>query len=118
MCRVNEALSDYAEAVLSVVERIPAGKVLTYGDVADRIGTGGPRQVGRIMAVYGAAVAWWRVVRADGRLLVGHEERAVRRYRREGTPLRCAVDAQAVRLDMTRARWRPDEEPVGERRLL
>ncbi|MGK5626920.1 MGMT family protein [Streptomyces sp. URMC 123] len=76
--------------------------------------TGGPRQVGRVMALYGGGVPWWRVVRSDGVLLPGHELRALERYRAEGTPLRTAARATAghlPRIDMARARW--DGVPPG-----
>ncbi|MFJ9636426.1 MGMT family protein [Streptomyces sp. NPDC101178] len=102
------ALPDYAERVLDVADLIPPGRVMTYGDVAEWLGDGGPRQVGRAMALYGSAVPWWRVVRADGALLPGHELRAVEHYRAEGTPLREAsrqADGHLPRLDMRRARW-------------
>ncbi|MES4904691.1 MULTISPECIES: MGMT family protein [unclassified Streptomyces] len=101
-------LPEYAERVLEVAELIPPGRVMTYGDVAEWLGEGGPRQVGRVMALYGGAVPWWRVVRADGVLLSGHELRALDHYREEGTPLREAArsaEGHLPRLDMVRARW-------------
>ncbi len=101
-------LPAYAERVLGVAERIPPGKVMTYGDVAEWLEEGGPRQVGRVMALYGGAVPWWRVVRSDGALLPGHEPDALARYREEGTPLRAAgrsAQGHIPRLDMARARW-------------
>ncbi|WP_069170844.1 MGMT family protein [Streptomyces griseus] len=101
-------LPAYAERVLDVADLIPAGRVMTYGDVAEWLGDGGPRQVGRVMALYGSAVPWWRVVRADGALLPGHEQRALGHYREEGTPLRTAprgAEGHLPRLDMKRARW-------------
>lgn len=101
-------LPEYAERVLDVADLIPPGRVMTYGDVAEWLGDGGPRQVGRAMALYGSAVPWWRVVRADGALLPGHELRALDHYRAEGTPLREAsrqADGHLPRLDMRRARW-------------
>jgi alkylated DNA nucleotide flippase Atl1 len=107
MGRMDE-LPEYAERVLEVAERIPPGRVMTYGDVAEWLGEGGPRQVGRVMALYGGAVPWWRVVRSDGVLLPGHELRALDRYREEGTPLReasRAAQGHVPRLDMKRARW-------------
>ncbi|WP_319175189.1 MGMT family protein [Streptomyces sp. ME02-6991-2A] len=107
-------LPEYAERVLDVADLIPPGRVTTYGDVAEWLGDGGPRQVGRAMALYGSAVPWWRVVRADGALLPGHELRALDHYRAEGTPLREAsrqADGHLPRLDMRRARW--DGGPVG-----
>jgi alkylated DNA nucleotide flippase Atl1 len=91
----------YSEAVLSVIERIPPGRVMTYGDVAEYLGVGGPRQVGRVLALEGGGVPWWRVVRADGRFLPRHEARALAHYREEGTPLRPSGD----RVDLRAARW-------------
>ncbi|MEU7239242.1 MGMT family protein [Streptomyces sparsogenes] len=103
-----DQLPEYAERVLEVAELIPPGRVMTYGDVAEWLDEGGPRQVGRVMALYGGAVPWWRVVRADGVLLPGHELRALDHYREEGTPLREAgrsAEGHMPRLDMARARW-------------
>jgi alkylated DNA nucleotide flippase Atl1 len=103
-----EELPEYAERVLEVAELIPPGRVMTYGDVAEWLGEGGPRQVGRVMALYGGAVPWWRVVRSDGTLLPGHELRALGHYRDEGTPLRQAgrgAEGHVPKLDMRRARW-------------
>ncbi|UUU24789.1 MGMT family protein [Streptomyces sp. DSM 40750] len=103
-----DALPEYAERVLEVTDLIPPGRVMTYGDVAEWLGEGGPRQVGRVMALYGGAVPWWRVVRADGVLLPGHELRALDHYLAEGTPLReasRATEGHVPRVDMRRARW-------------
>jgi len=95
----------FAEEVLDLVERIPPGSALSYGDVARLVGAGGPRAVGTVMARYGSGVPWHRVVRADGGLPQGHEAEALRRHRAEGTPLA----AGGTRLDLTRARWRPED---------
>jgi alkylated DNA nucleotide flippase Atl1 len=114
--RDADALPEYAERVLDVAERIPPGRVMTYGDVAEWLEEGGPRQVGRVMALYGGAVPWWRVVRADGTLLPGHELRALAHYRAEGTPLKQAgrrIPGHLPRLDMRRARWDGDADAEG-----
>ncbi|AAZ54560.1 hypothetical protein JCM3263A_05040 [Thermobifida fusca] len=92
---------DYVERVLHVVESIPPGKVMSYGDVAEYLGEGGPRQVGSVLATWGGAVPWWRVVRADGSPPKGHEVAALAHYAAEGTPLRRGV----ARVDMAQARW-------------
>lgn len=90
---------DFVEAVLSAVEQIPAGQVASYGDLAELVGRGGPRLVGRVMSTQGAGVPWWRVVRADGRPAKGLEETALGRLRDEGAELR------GDRVDMRRSRW-------------
>ena len=111
-----DALPEYAERVLDVAERIPSGRVMTYGDVAEWLEDGGPRQVGRVMALYGGAVPWWRVVRADGALLPGHELGALAHYREEGTPLKeasRASESHLPRLDMKLARWDGDDRAEG-----
>lgn len=94
-------LPDLADAVLEVVESVPAGKVVTYGDIGKAVGAG-PRRVGAVMSEYGALVAWWRVLRADGRPPQGHEDEALARYREEGTPLRGHF---LDRVDLRRARF-------------
>jgi len=104
---VAEQLPDLASAVLDVVERIPPGKVMTYGDVAEYVGLGGPRQVGNVMARWGGAVPWWRVLKADGSPPPGHEREALRHYRAERTPLR----PSGTRVDLARARWDGDPPP-------
>jgi len=101
----DPALSDFASRVLDVAEAIPPGQVMSYGDIAEYLGEGGPRQVGRVMALWGGGVAWWRVIHADGSLLAGHERAALARYREEGTPMRPAAGGGPGRVDMRRARW-------------
>ena len=95
---------DYAELVLSVVEQIPPGQVATYGDIAEIVGRGGPRQVGHVMALLGDGVPWWRVVRADGRPARTLEQRGLRLLKADKTPLK------GDRVDMARARFRIGEK--------
>jgi alkylated DNA nucleotide flippase Atl1 len=91
----------FTERVLDLVERIPPGQVLSYGVIAEILQDGGPRQVGRVMALEGGAVPWWRVVRANGSLPPSHGIDAQAHYADEGTPMR--PDGSAV--DMKRALW-------------
>jgi len=105
-------LSEFAGQVLDVAEAIPPGRVMSYGDIAEYLGQGGPRQVGRVMALWGGAVPWWRVIHADGSLLDGHERRALAHYQAEGTPMRPASRGGPGRVDMRRARW---SGPAGPR---
>lgn len=108
----------YVEEVLSLVERIPPGRVMSYGAVAEVVGAvlgrGGPRTVGAVMASYGGGVPWWRVVTASGRLPPGNEVAAVRELVAEGCPL----NADGTRVDFRRAAWRPNAfGPVRDRRV-
>jgi alkylated DNA nucleotide flippase Atl1 len=96
----------YVELVLGCVEAVPRGYVTTYGAIAEAVGRvaggGGPRLVGSVMALHGAAVPWWRVVRADGSLPPSHQVDARPHYLDEGTPLRPTGN-----VDIRQAFWRP-----------
>jgi alkylated DNA nucleotide flippase Atl1 len=89
----------FTERVLSVVEQVPPGRVVTYGLIADVLGEGGARQVGRVMSLEGAAVAWWRVVRANGTLPPHLMTDAQTHWTAEGTPV------VRGRVDVVRALW-------------
>ena len=89
----------YARTVLDVVDRIPRGRVMTYGDVAEYLGTGTGRTVGTVMSKHGREVPWWRVVQASGRPAEPHLQEALAALVAEG----CPVDGDRVRLDL--ARW-------------
>jgi alkylated DNA nucleotide flippase Atl1 len=93
-------LPDFAEAVLAAVDRVPAGRVVSYGDIAEYVGGGGPRRVGRVLALHGGAVTWWRVIRSDGRPAAGLEDAALSRLASEGVAIRNGrVDMAAARFD-------------------
>jgi alkylated DNA nucleotide flippase Atl1 len=85
---------DRAQRVLARIRAIPPGFVRTYGDVSP----GAPRFAGSVLsACHDPDVPWYRVVRADGTLPKGAEQR--RRLRREGVPFRGdRVDLRVVRL--------------------
>lgn len=93
----------FREAVLDLVDRIPVGRVMTYGAIAAYLGRGGPRQVGTVMARYGGGAPWHRVVAANGRIAPGHEALALSRLRSEQTPLR------GERVDVPAAEWWPED---------
>ncbi|MFT4231422.1 MAG: MGMT family protein [Leucobacter sp.] len=95
---------EFAEQVLAVVARIPEGRVMTYGDIGIAIGSEAPRAVGRVMALYGHAVPWWRVVPASGLPPQGHARLALPHYREEGTPLRHVHSPDDYRLALSSAR--------------
>lgn len=76
----------FAERVREVVAAVPAGDVVTYGEVAALAGRpGAARGVGAVLSASGEReLPWWRVVNAAGRLVPGHEGEQARRLRDEG----------------------------------
>ena len=104
--------SEFVARVLDIVDAIPPGQVMTYGDVAAVLGSRAARAVGQVMSNYGSEAPWWRVIRAGGRPPVEHEDLALPFYLAEGTPLlpRAAStsgSASAYRIDYAAARWSP-----------
>lgn len=99
---------DFVSRVLEVVESIPEGRVMTYGDVAAAIGSRAARAVGTVMSHYGSDVPWWRVIRASGHPALDHESRALEHYRAEATPVTWSNGV--FRVDLAAARHRP---PAG-----
>ena len=87
---------DVDEAVFDVVERIPPGRVSTYGAIGRLVGVG-PRRVARALSQGGAAVPWHRVVRADGSAAEPVRVEQLALLAAEGVPVRSGrVDLAAV----------------------
>jgi len=87
---------DVDEAVFDVVERIPPGRVSTYGAIGRLIGIG-PRRVARALSSGGGAVPWYRVVRADGTAAEPVRVEQLSLLAAEGVPVRSGrVDLGAV----------------------
>ena len=82
-----------AARVRAIVAGIPAGEVLSYGEVAGLAGLPSPRMVGRLLWA-GDGVPWHRVVRADGRLAPHVAARQAELLRAEGIEV---VDSRIVR---------------------
>ncbi|MBT2535148.1 MGMT family protein [Arthrobacter sp. ISL-69] len=107
--------TEYVEAVLALVELVPPGAAVAYGDVAELLGSGGARQVGSVMSHHGSGVTWWRVLRANGEAPQGLEAEALRFYVREGTPLVgryqdfLRTGEGRWRVDLMAARWAPED---------
>jgi alkylated DNA nucleotide flippase Atl1 len=133
--RLTDA-EEYAAAVLDVVRRIPSGRAMTYGLIAEivgeRLGRGGPRQVGSVMAGSGdryahlvaddgarweggadpedgERVPWWRVVNATGSPPKQYLTEALDALRAEG----CSLSGDGRRVNLRRAVWFPDDELPG-----
>jgi methylated-DNA-protein-cysteine methyltransferase-like protein len=92
---------DFVAAVSAVIVAIPAGEVMTYGEIAVEAGfPGAARAVGNVLRDCEDGMPWWRVVAASGRLVPGHEKEHARRLRGEGVALN--ADRTRVRMRSTR----------------
>jgi alkylated DNA nucleotide flippase Atl1 len=96
---VTVELTVFAQRVLDAVDRIPRGKVMSYGDVAEYVEMGSARAVGRVMATYGSDVPWHRVLHSDGTCATHKADRQLELLRRERVP------TIGSRVDMRHARW-------------
>lgn len=95
-----------AEAVYATVRRIPAGRVLAYGEVAELAASRvGPRDVGRMMAFAPPGVPWWRVVGADGALPIARRDPLMAAEQRQRLLSEGVVMGAGGRIDMSRYRW-------------
>lgn len=92
--------ADVDEAVYDAVERIPPGRVSTYGAIGRLVGVG-PRRVARALSSGGGAVPWYRVLRADGTAAEQVRVRQLQLLAGEGVPVRDG------RIDLTAVGW-PD----------
>ncbi|AJY74684.1 MGMT family protein [Paenibacillus beijingensis] len=69
-------MQPFTERVVAIIQSIPAGKVMTYGQIAAMAGSPrGARQVVRILhAMSGKyGLPWHRVVNAKGEIAIGNE---------------------------------------------
>jgi len=88
-----------AQRILACVELIPVGRVMSYGDVAEYVGTRAARNVGRVLARDGGTVPWHRVLRSDGTCAEHIRVEQLARLAAEGVPIR------GERVDLAAARW-------------
>ena len=64
--------SNYRDRVYEIVRRIPRGRVMTYGQLAEILGEGyTPRTVGFVMHGSNEKIPWHRVINAQGACSTG-----------------------------------------------
>lgn len=102
------------ERIWATIERIPAGRVATYGQIADVAGyVRRPRLTAQALRHVpdGREIPWFRVINAQGRIAIPPNTRGYREQQRR-------LEAEGVvfvkgRVDLSRFRWRPrSEAPV------
>src|SRR5918912_3690646 len=108
--REVEETPAYRERVYEIVQRIPRGRVMTYGQIAEILGEGyTPRTVGFVMhSADEETTPWQRVINSQGacstgRLTLPHD-RQQRMLEAEGVEF----DARG-RCNLGHYRWTPEE---------
>lgn len=70
-------MAPFTKRVIRVIQQIPAGKVMTYGQVAEQAGQPrGARQVVRVLHTMSRKykLPWHRVVNRHGEIVIKYEE--------------------------------------------
>ena len=103
----------YRERVFEIVRRIPPGRVMTYGQLAEILGEGyTARTVGFVMHSADQTVPWQRVINAQGACSTGRvivpPDLQQRMLVSEGV-----VFNEKGRCDLSRYRWTPPEYEAG-----
>ncbi len=103
----------YRERVFEIVRRIPSGRVMTYGQLAEILGEGyTARTVGFVMHSADQTVPWQRVINAQGACSTGRvivpPDLQQRMLVSEGV-----VFNEKGRCDLPRYRWTPEEYKAG-----
>jgi methylated-DNA-protein-cysteine methyltransferase-like protein len=107
----------YRERVYEIVRRIPSGRVMTYGQIAEMLGEGyTARTVGFVMhAAEEETTPWQRVINSQGACSTGRvilpPDKQQRMLESEGI----TFDARG-RCDLGRYRWIPEEEEAARRK--
>jgi methylated-DNA-protein-cysteine methyltransferase related protein len=113
--RAVQESAGYRERVYELVERIPKGRVMTYGQIAEILGEGyTPRTVGFVMhAANEENTPWQRVINSQGACSTGRvilpPDKQQRMLEAEGI----IFDARG-RCDLKRYRWTPEEVERAE----
>lgn len=107
--------NNYRERVYRIVRSIPAGRVMTYGQLAEILGEGyTPRTVGFVMHGSDDKTPWHRVINAQGacstgRVVIPHDKQQ-RMLQAEGVCFN-----ERGRCDLRKYIWIPNE-PKNRRR--
>ena len=104
----------YRNRVFQIVRRIPAGRVMTYGQLAEILGEGyTARTVGFVMHTAGDEDPWHRVINSQGGCSTGRvilpPDKQQRMLEAEGVHF----DARG-RCDLGKYRWTPEEYAEAE----
>jgi len=96
---VTRANASVDERVKAAVRTIPEGYVMTYGDIARRLGLKTARQVGTVLARGSDPIPWHRVLHANEMLVEGLSAEQSRLLRSE------RIEVHRGRVNLKQYRW-------------
>ncbi|MBI3945940.1 MAG: MGMT family protein [Armatimonadetes bacterium] len=100
-------MEDFPASVWALVRRIPRGRVMTYGQIADALGCfGRARAVGFAMRRAPHDVPWHRVVSSRGVISPRPDTGSMREQRRRLEAEGVSFDAEG-RMDLRAHLWEP-----------
>src|ERR1041384_6558320 len=118
MAEAKQRNPKYRERVYAIVRRIPPGRVMTYGQIAELLGEGyTPRTVGFVMHGAPDGTPWHRVLNAQGacstgRVVLPHDKQQ-RLLEQEGV-----VFNKSNRCDLETYLFIPKTKTVSEKTTL
>src|SRR5690348_9939486 len=105
------------DPVYRLVQRIPRGKVLTYGGLAKALRLpGGARTAGRAMAATpsGKGIPWHRVIGDRGEILIRGSHALLQRKLLESE----GVTLVEFRVDLKKQLWKPTKKAAPKKKTL
>jgi len=105
------------DPVYRLVQRIPRGKVLTYGGLAKALRLpGGARTAGRAMAATpsGKGIPWHRVIGDRGEILIRGSHALLQRKLLESE----GVTLVEFRVDLKKHLWKPTKKAAPKKKTL
>lgn len=109
----------FHEKILSLVQRVPKGRVASYGQIA--LYAGAPRaarEVGWILSAADMALPWWRIVNSKGYISIRGNSTADKDLQRKLLQAEDVLVDDDYRLEIEKYRWILPFEEIEKLDLL
>ena len=103
-------MEPFTQKVIAVIQRIPSGKVMTYGQIAAHAGSPkSARQVARLLHSMSVKyqLPWHRIINAEGKISILDEEH---RNTQEELLRFEGVEIKGSKIDLTQFRFDPGQD--------
>jgi len=114
----RNSMNEYQKSILTVVQSIPYGKVMSYGQVAAYIGKPKEaREVGWMLQKLDADFPWWRVLNNAGLISIKDNPQVNAQMQKELLEKEGIVVDGDFKLDMSTYRYYPNEATLKQLHL-